>query len=232
MGKIKLHLTEDGSHTLFSEQFQEIYHSRYGALQESKHVFIEAGLQYRAEEYPDKPIHVLEIGWGTGLNAYLSFLFMKQARSSIDLHYTGLEPIPIPEELITELNYPALLSEKVPDLNFEALHGLAWEQVHALGQGMFLEKKQSRIQDFNTPERYNLVYFDAFAPSKHPEMWELSVFEKIAGLLDQEACLVTYCAKGAVKRNLQAAGFEIEKLPGPPGKREMIRAHWSDKASN
>jgi len=217
----KIVTTKDQSATLFVPGLDETYHSIHGALQESQHVFIEAGLQqfnYLSQ------IHILEIGFGTGLNAWLSAL--EAQKQDFKLHYTGLEKYPVQPEEWSALNYTQALNlpQSAADL-FEALHESAWENEQAISPHFKLTKRQA---DFRTapltPNHYHLIYFDAFAPSAQAYLWTREVFERMFACLQEDGLLVTYCVKGEVRRNMQAAGFEVEKIPGPPGKREMARA--------
>jgi len=216
---LKIQLTEDGSSTLFSEEFDEIYHSRHGAWQESQHVFIEAGLKYVLAQ--KTAINLLEIGFGTGLNALLTLAHIKD--SSAIVHYCGVEPLPIDLELIQAMTFPQL--EAYPDLKekFEALHKTPWGEEVEILPNFYLHKVKSKIADWQTEIKFDLVYFDAFAPTKHPEMWEEDILKQVSEMTNTEGALVTYCAKGYVKRNLKAAGFRVETLPGPAKKREMTR---------
>jgi tRNA U34 5-methylaminomethyl-2-thiouridine-forming methyltransferase MnmC len=217
---LKLLKTKDDSYTLYNEALDETYHSRHGAVQESRYVFIQQGLQPFLNERPD--IAVLEIGFGTGLNALLTFLASEKEDSSI--LYTGIEPFPLNADLITTLNYPALL-----DLNEE--QSLIYRRMH---EGRVRSVSDTRIFDFELRKQeflscrfrgqFDLIYFDAFAPDKQADMWNAETLQRCYELLKEESVLVTYCAKGEVKRRLKAAGFIVETLPGPPGKREMIRA--------
>lgn len=202
--------TSDGSHTLYLEHLDETYHSRHGAVQESMHVFIEMGLKRI-----DKPaIRILEIGFGTGLNALLT---AKHADRPV--HYVSLEPFPLGPDVYQSLNYAA---DRHDQSLFYALHEAPWGRPMQVNEHLTLEKHATGLMDFKTQD-VDLVYYDAFGPNAQPELWELSVFEHLATMLKTGAMLVTYCAKGQVRRNLQAAGFEIERLEGPPGKREMLR---------
>lgn len=220
---LKIQLTDDGSTTLFSEQFDEIYHSRHGAWQESQHVFIEAGLKHQSQHL--QQIKVLEVGFGTGLNALLSVAYTQAINpKEIKINYTGLEPLPVDLTLVKELNFPQM-GENIELLAlFEKIHQVEWEKPQEITPNFQLTKIKTTLQDWQTDETFDLVYFDAFAPSKHLEMWEQAIFEKLYEIMNPKAVMVTYCAKGSVKRNLKAAGFIVEALPGPPRKREMTRA--------
>lgn len=219
---LRIQKTDDGSFTLFSETYQEIYHSRKGALQESRHVFIEMGLKYALRE--KQAITLLEVGFGTGLNALLSMAHVFENNYSVK--YIGLEPFPVPLELLPELQYQHIFEADQIKLLFERIHEKPWDQAITILDQFELLKVKQTLMAYKSQEKIDLVYFDAFAPSKHPGMWEKEVFLHLASMMSKGGILVTYCAKGQVKRDLQAAGFRVEKLPGPPGKREMIRAHF------
>lgn len=212
--------TADGSHSLYVPALDEQYHSRHGALQESRHVFIDMGL--RAAASGGEPLRILEIGFGTGLNALLSM-----AWGGGELRYAAVEAYPLGVEEAGVLNYARLLEGEMEDAAacFGWLHGADWGSWQEWpGGGFSLLKMEARIEDFELEGAADLVYFDAFAPDKQPELWTEAVFGKMRDLMAPGGILVTYCAKGAVRRALQAVGFEVERLPGPPGKREMLRA--------
>lgn len=214
--------TQDGSHTLYSEEFDEIYHSRRGAWQESMHVFVEAGLNHIVSQRTS--FNILEIGFGTGLNAILTVRAVGNLQ--IKIQYTGIEPLPVPLEVIEQLNYLEIFEDEKLKNTFLQIHESQWNQFMDISENLKLQKVHAKLTDFESKEKFDLVYFDAFAPSKQPEMWTKECFEKIASLLNPDAILVTYCSKGEVQRNLKAVGFQIEKLAGPIGKREMIRATY------
>lgn len=215
--ELQLIKTGDGSHTLYNTRLEEHYHSQHGSLQESEHVFIRNGLEIKASK--SNSIMVLEIGFGTGLNALLAVL----NKNNAEIRYTGLEPFPIGQDIIDQLNFTELEKEGSLGL-FQKIHQTEWEQVHWVTSHFQLLKSKSTIQEFESEEMFDLVFFDAFAPRPQPEMWTLEVFKKVYSLMNDKAILVTYCAKGEVRRTLIEAGFICERLPGPPGKREMLRA--------
>ncbi|MCW3086606.1 MAG: SAM-dependent methyltransferase [Bacteroidetes bacterium] len=221
--------TEDGSHSLYVKELNEHYHSTHGAIQESKHVFIEAGLKHFCAAFSGNQINILEIGLGTGLNALLTFFETKKISQTID--YTALEAFPISSELAKQLNYVELLSEKnshaKADLQntFDQLHDSEWGKKNAISdQFNFKKIKETLQQIVFENEQFDLIYFDAFGPPVQPEMWTEPIFQKIYNATKSNGILVTYCAKGEVKRTLKKVGFTVESIPGPPEKREMIRA--------
>lgn len=213
--------TDDGSHTLFSERYGVSYHSRYGAVTESAHVFIDAGLRYKAAV--QREIAVLEVGFGTGLNAFMTWL--EAGRRNLSVRYTGLEAYPVTAEEARQFNYPDLLNAPERATDFWQLHDADWDTPHALSEHFQFEKRLGRLETVALPEAaFDLVYFDAFAPQAQPELWTEDVFARLYRALRPEGALVTYCAQGEFKRTLKKAGFTVERLQGPPGKREMTRA--------
>lgn len=216
--------TADGSKTIQIEDWNEQYHSIHGALQEAQHVFIKQGLTpvFNAfkKEYPS--VSILEIGFGTGLNAFLTSLEAEKHTQLVD--YVGVEAYPVSEDEIIELNYSELLDSKNSAVKFDALHKCSWEEQHAISSHFKLTKKQMKFQDIVDINAYNLIYFDAFGARVQPELWTEDMFKIVFQALKPGGILVTYSAKGSVRRALQAVGFIVERLPGPPGKREMLRA--------
>ncbi len=219
----KIVFTADGSHTISIPEMNVPYHSVHGAIQESKHIFIEAGLHYSSGRFarPDV-LHILEIGLGTGLNALLTLIGAEHDQQQI--HYIAIEPFPLSAEEITSLNYCEQLNRNRLRDTFTKLHATEWEKDIALTSFFTIHKTRQSLLKFTTTERYDLVYFDAFAPAAQPELWTKEVFENLYQLLLPGGVLVTYCSKGDVRRAMEDAGFSIEKLAGPPGKREMLRA--------
>jgi tRNA U34 5-methylaminomethyl-2-thiouridine-forming methyltransferase MnmC len=216
--KITIVESADGSHTLHVPSLKEHYHSHKGALQESYYVFLKMGLDLFAAT---SQVKVLEVGFGTGLNALLTFF---AAKPDQEILYTTLESFPLSFELVKSLNYPLLINEPEAPNVYENLHLAEWQRWQVMKEGFKLMKVHTKLQDFLAVEQYDLIYYDAFAPHAQPELWELPIFIKLYGLLSENGILVTYCAKGQVRRDLQKAGFKVERLPGPPGKREMLRA--------
>ncbi|MDP4270183.1 MAG: tRNA (5-methylaminomethyl-2-thiouridine)(34)-methyltransferase MnmD [Bacteroidota bacterium] len=215
---IILEETKDGSHTLFVPAMNEHYHSVNGALQESMHVFIDAGLRKVEVE----KISVLEIGFGTGLNAFLTLLESEKLQKEI--HFTSLELYPLPENIYSKLNYGEIIAPEKAGL-FTKLHQAEWEKSCEITPLFHLQKKKADLCQYDFgDEIYDLIYFDAFAPDKQPEMWHPELFQKLSDHTNPGGILTTYCAKGVVRRAMQAAGYSVERLQGPPGKREMLRA--------
>lgn len=212
--------TSDGSNTLYTSQFNASYHSVHGALEESKVVFIQLGLQYLAERGYQN-IRLFEMGFGTGLNAALSFQYAGQ--HGLNLQYTGVEAFPVPTDTIHQANFSALFAPPF-DETFLELHRLSWNQDHLLEANSHFVKWQTRLEDFSSENKYDLIYFDAFAPECQPELWTEDVLQKMYNLLDGNGVLTTYCAKGIFKRTLKKVGFHLENHPGPGRKREITRA--------
>lgn len=220
--RIQILLTEDGSHTLVHPELDETYHSVHGAIQESKHVFIQAGFTKAIGLH--QTISLLEVGFGTGLNALLTLNEVNDM--NIAAHYTGLEPYPVSEKLVAELNYPQRIGNaQVLKNGFMLMHQIGTGVQHQLSPTFTFEKRSDRFQDFKAePNSFNLIYYDAFSPEKVPEMWDVSIFKKLYLMMQPGGILVTYCAKGTVRRAMQHSGFMVERLAGPPGKREILRA--------
>lgn len=215
----KIFLTDDGSHSLMSEAFGDSYHSKFGAIQESQHVFIDAALNFQTAKGRDN-LTILEIGFGTGLNALMTLC--EAEKQNLTIHYHTFEKYPLSMEQANSLNYAEQLRRS--PLIFNTLHACNWNENVALTPHFNLKKYQSDCQTIDFQELADIVYFDAFAPQIQPELWEASFLQKIVNALKPNGVLTTYCAKGSVKRALKAVGFEIESLKGPIGKREMTRA--------
>lgn len=217
---MELKITSDGSHTIYVKSLNETYHSVHGAIQEAKHVFIEAGLK---KMLCFDEIKLLEIGFGTGLNAMLTLLEMEMLKQKIEYH--SLEKHPLSEKITTQLNYSEQLALTLSQQKHIAkLHLSAWNESIEILPNFKFTKMNVAIENFVATTKYNLIYFDAFAPEKQPEIWSEIIFITLFNLLENNGILVTYCAKGVVKRTLKKVGFNVETLAGPPGKREMIRA--------
>ena len=218
--------TGDGSHTFFVPKLNEHYHSTNGAIQESMHVYIRNGLLHVLQNSDIQEINILEIGFGTGLNAFLTL--QEAEKHSVKIFYHTLELYPIPLDKIDQLNY-ADQTGRIENYTylFYRLHTAAWENDVSITSNFTLHKEKidfSKPDNLKTHKLYNLIYFDAFAPEKQPEMWTKEIFDHLFSLCNKNATLTTYCAKGSVRRMLQESGFTTERLPGPPGKREILRA--------
>ena len=212
-------MTKDGSHTVAIAERRLTYHSVHGAVQESLHVFIEAGLNYALSQKSSEEISVFEMGFGTGLNAFLTAI--KAIETNQPVYYAAVEAFPLNAEEARMLNYAGTFG--YPSL-FESLHQSPWNEDIELHERFTVQKHQTALSAFHTSRQFDVIYYDAFAPSAQPELWTVDVFTKLHGLLKPGGCLVTYCSKSDVRRAMQGAGFTVKKLPGPLGKREMLRA--------
>lgn len=212
--------TQDGSHSVFSHRFGVSYHSKYGAVQESKHVFLEAGLFPKA--ILQKDIAVLELGFGTGLNALLTLL--EAERLGVNIRYETVEAFPLSQAQAALLNYPELLGRNDSRDRLLAMHRTASGAALQITPHFLFQKIIGRFEDIAYADSFDVCYFDAFAPETQPELWTEAVLGRVYDALHPNGALVTYCAKGAVKRTLKMLGFQVESIPGPPGKREMTRA--------
>ena len=218
--KPELIVTSDGSHTLFVPELNEHYHSTYGAIQESRHIFIEAGFKQIIDDQP--VLRILEVGFGTGLNAFLSILEANKTEKTI--HYTAIEPFPLEPAIVKLLNYPELLGNSSASL-FKMLHEVVWNREIKVTDHFVLYKVLNGIKNIDLKSNsYDVVYFDAFGPEVQPELWTEEIFRKIFLTLRERGILVTYSVKGSIRRALKNSGFSVEKLPGPAGKREITRA--------
>jgi tRNA U34 5-methylaminomethyl-2-thiouridine-forming methyltransferase MnmC len=214
--------TGDGSSTVAIPGMNVTYHSIHGAIQESMHVFVDAGLRHLARDRKAQPINLLEIGFGTGLNALLSLI--ESSTLNIEISYTAVELFPLPIDVTEQLNYCSLLRR--PDLvdSFRLLHATGWDKETPMSPVFRFRKLNKDIKELlPMQERFDLVFFDAFAPDVQPELWTEEMFRGLVYSMSDKGVLVTYCSKGNVRRALLAAGFAVEKIPGPPGKREMMR---------
>jgi tRNA U34 5-methylaminomethyl-2-thiouridine-forming methyltransferase MnmC len=214
---IQLISTSDGSHTLYVPELDEHYHSIYGAVQESEFIFIKNGF----DSCDADPLNILEVGFGTGLNALLTAV--KSMAGSKEVNFTSLEKYPLDNGIINALNYNIFAGEKGREI-FDLIHSSPWNTRVSICRNFNLKKIETDFTKEQPSGFYNLIYFDAFGPDKQPEMWTREIFTGIASVTEKNGILVTYSAKGEVKRNLKACGFEVTLLPGPPGKRQMIRA--------
>lgn len=217
---LELITTADGSSSIFVPELNEHYHSTFGAIAESQHIFIKAG--FRSKATPSAEINILEVGFGTGLNAFLTFL--ETIPDQYKINYTSIEPNILGKAITDKLNYASILNPSETHL-FNRMHEAPWNEVVSFNSYFSLEKLKGNLENIQLPEkRFDLIYFDAFGPAVQPELWTEEVFKKIFEATAEGGILVTYSAKGSVRRALKAAGFSTEKLPGPTGKREITRA--------
>jgi tRNA U34 5-methylaminomethyl-2-thiouridine-forming methyltransferase MnmC len=220
---MELIFTEDGSHTLYLKDLNETYHSRHGAIQESVHVFIKNGLRYYISVSHKKEIHLFELGLGTGLNALLSAIEAEKFKCQIN--YEVIEPHPVPSAVSLQLNYVKRISQPGLELLFKKIHDTEWGVDLPLSDYFRIKKDQTFFENYpEIKNRFDVIYYDAFAPGKQPEIWERVLLEKTYQMLIPGGILVTYCAQGKFKRDLRNIGYQVETLIGPPGKKEMIRA--------
>lgn len=213
--------TADGSHTLELVGMDEHYHSTFGAVQESMHVFIRNG--FHSLSGNNEVVNILEIGFGTGLNALLTLI--ESQKTNLQVYYFTLEPFPLKREEYEALNYPSLLPEPGLHEGFLKFHESEWSKDIELLPGFVFRKEKTGLEAASLPGNFfDLAYFDAFGPDTQPELWTQPLFEKVSGAMKPGGMLTTYCAKGGVRRAMKASGFIVEKLPGPTGKREMTKA--------
>lgn len=213
--------TGDGSTTIHLPEWNEQYHSIHGAIQEARHVFIEMGLK-KVLRSGSSAISILEIGFGTGLNALVTW--QETRNVPVKITYTGIEAYPVEETEVKKLNFASEIKENKAQEIFDLMHTLTWEQPGKLTPDFIIHKQKKFFQDITDLEKYDLVYFDAFGARVQPELWTVAIFLKMFDALVPGGILVTYAAKGSVRRAMLEVGFKVEKLPGPPGKREMLRA--------
>jgi len=212
--------TKDNSYTLFVPELDEHYHSIHGALAEAEHIFINAGLKPIADR---SPISILEIGFGSGLNACLTALYADALR--LNIFYQGLEKYPVATNEWQSLDYPSIIEDENCQPVLEAIHAAKWEEKSTINPHFELVKTKVDFRNFlGQANSFDLIYFDAFAPSAQAELWSLAIFQEMFKVLKPGGRLVTYCVKGSVRRTMVEAGFKVEKIPGPPGKREIARA--------
>lgn len=214
----KIITTSDGSSSVYLPEWDENYHSKHGAIQEAYHVFIRHGLDLFPD---DSKLRILEMGFGTGLNCMITYLEAKKRNLTVD--YSGLEGFPLDPEMIWELNHLNQLKAENYRDDYEKLITSSWEIPFAVNDSFKLIKKELMFEDFSGKSVSDLIYFDAFGARVQPELWTEVIFKKMYEALVENGVLVTYSAKGSVRRAMQAVGFEVERLPGPPGKREMLR---------
>lgn len=220
---IKLKETGDGSHTLYVPALNEHFHSLHGAIQESEHVFLKMGFKAIADK---DPVRILEVGMGTGLNVLLTFISNTVLKREV--HYTAIEKFPLSLGTVQKLNYDQYFEPVYADV-FQKIHESPMNETCQLSAQFLLNKLEIDWLGFQSEKMFDLVYFDAFGPDKQPEMWSQEVFQRLYDQMEEEGVLVTYSAKGLIKRRLKQVGFQVESLEGPPGKREMIRAVRRDE---
>jgi len=209
--------TDDGSNTLFSKKFNEQYHSTFGAIQESNHIFIHAGLNH----CQNSSIRIFEVGFGTGLNTILTYA--ESIKKNLTIEYTAIELYPVELNIVNQLNYLEFLPEESKNI-FKLFHSCNWDEKIKISENFSFQKIESDFNKYNFSQKIDLIYFDAFAPEKQPDMWRVENFIKLFNSLNKNGILTTYSSKGLVKNNLRQAGFLVKRLPGPPGKRHILRA--------
>jgi len=219
----ELHTTEDGSLTLYAPTFGEHYHSMHGAVQESEHIYLGLALRERMSSWQegDAPLRLFEVGFGTGLNALLSWREAEERH--IPLQYYSIEKFPITPEIYEALHYEGLGEELEVKDQLLRLHTAPWDEAIELSPFFTLLKLRGDLTTCTFPERLSVIYYDAFSPESQPELWAEELFQRLGKVACSGAILSTYCAKGEVRRRLQRSGFLVERLPGPPGKREVLR---------
>ncbi|MDP2068424.1 MAG: tRNA (5-methylaminomethyl-2-thiouridine)(34)-methyltransferase MnmD [Lutibacter sp.] len=218
----KIMITADGSTTIHITEWDEQYHSKHGAIQEAKHVFIKNGLSLFSEQ----KISILEIGFGTGLNSFITFL--EAAKMKLIIDYVGVEAYPLAAEEVEKMNYVEQLNANAFSNDFNKMHHQEWEIKGEISPEFSLTKRKQFFNEIDDKNKFDLIYFDAFGARVQPELWTEEIFEKMHKALKSGGVLVTYSAKGSVRRAMLAVGFSVEKLPGPPGKREMLRGKKLD----
>lgn len=217
--KQELLKTNDGSLTIYLPEWNESYHSKHGAIQEAYHVFIRNGLDFFSDK---KEVSILEIGFGTGLNAFITLLESENRNQKID--YTAIEAFPVSEKFYNQLNYPEQLSVTDRQNDFLKLHLLEWENKHNISDSFSLQKKQLRFEEICFEDCFDLIYFDAFGYRVQPELWSLDIFRRTYRALKNKGILTTYACRSLITRNLKESGFEVKKVNGAIGKREMTLA--------
>lgn len=210
--------TKDGSTTIHIKDWDECYHSKHGAIQEAQHVFIKNGLAL----YQNQSVSILEIGFGTGLNAFITYLESKKL--DLEINYVGVEAYPVSISELSAMNYVSELNADDKNAIFNLFHESNWQEKVVIDPFFTITKRQQFFEEITDCEQYDLIYFDAFGYRVQPDLWSTSIFKKMHTALRPGGKLVTYAARGVVKRSMIEVGFTVEKLPGPPGKREMFRA--------
>jgi tRNA U34 5-methylaminomethyl-2-thiouridine-forming methyltransferase MnmC len=226
--KREIFITSDGSTSIHLPDWNEQYHSKHGAIQEAYHVFIKAGFEKFLEstsqnnDSTQTTISILEIGFGTGLNAFITFL--EADKKNIKIDYVGVEAYPIEANEVKKMNYVAELNAENNQAVFDKMHITSWDEKHTISDDFLLTKRKQFFADINDENTFDLIYFDAFGATNQPELWTKEIFQKMFTALKVGGVLTTYAAKGSVRRAMQTVGFTVERLAGPPGKREMLRA--------
>ena len=215
MMKREILITSDGSTTINLPDLNEQYHSKNGSINESYHVFINSGLK----QVSSNVVSILEIGFGTGLNCFITYLEAKK-----EINYVGVEAYPVTSEEVEKMNFISVLNAEKDKASFEKIHEVSWEEKHQISNKFSLTKRKQFFEDIDDKNAFNLIYFDAFGARVQPQLWTVEIFRKMFDSLKENGILVTYSAKGSVRRAMQEVGFTVERLPGPPGKREMLRA--------
>lgn len=210
--------TQDGSTTIHLPEWDESYHSKHGAIQEAYHVFIKSGFSL----FEGKSVSILEIGFGTGLNAFITFL--EAEKSNQKINYVGVEAYPIQLNEALQMNYVSELNSIQELDTFTNMHKCSWNNKHYITENFHLTKRKQLFQDITDVEQFDLIYFDAFGFRVQPELWSLEIFKKMFMSLKLDGVLVTYACRTSIKNAMKDSGFFVEKLPGAPGKREMLRA--------
>lgn len=213
--KREILITSDGSSTIHLPDWNEQYHSKNGSINETYHVFINNGLK----EVLSDEVSILEIGFGTGLNCFITYLESKRL-----INYVGVEAYPVIAEEVEKMNFIAVLDAEKDRTVFSKIHNISWDEKHQITNDFSLTKRKQFFEDIDDKDTFNLIYFDAFGARVQPQLWTEDIFLKMYNALKNDGILVTYSAKGSVRRAMQAVGFVVERLPGPPGKREMLRA--------
>ncbi len=212
--KREIIITSDGSTTIHLPDWDEQYHSKHGAIQEAKHVFIKHGLNIINKN----DISILEIGFGTGLNCFITFL-----ETTKNINYVGVEAYPVLKNEIDTLNYVSELNAEEKQDVFDKIHSVSWEKTHKICENFSLTKRKQFFEEISDKNNFDLIYFDAFGARVQPELWTEDIFKRMFNALKSQGVLVTYSAKGSVRRAMQSVGFSVERLEGPPRKREMLR---------
>lgn len=215
--KREIIITSDGSTSIHLPEWEESYHSKHGAIQEAQHVFIKNGLSL----CKGQSVSVLEIGFGTGLNAFITFLESQKNNQKID--YVGVEGFPISLEEISQMNYVNQLNSNQFESEFKRMHTSDWEKNVTISDTFRLTKRKQLFNEINDKNQFDIIYFDAFGYRVQPELWSVDIFTKMFEALKERGILITYACRGPIKNAMKEAGFKIEKLAGPPGKREMLR---------